>query len=177
MSEPTHVESSDSGSTPGTAATAPGASVGGGLRRAGSIALPALLVLFLSLGVVQIFLAGLGVFSLDGQQLGSPDETAFGLHRFVAILMSTVALLVVIAAAVARPGRRVVIMSVVLFLLVFVLQGVLAAAGEDTPIFGGLHAIFGIGSLGLAGSMLTAARAAGSPRGTRAAGPPRPSRR
>jgi hypothetical protein len=115
-------------------------------------------MLFLGLGVVQIFLAGLGVFSLDGAQLGGTDETAFDPHRFVAVVMSAVTLLVLIAALVARPGRQFVIMSVVLLLLVAVLQGVLASAGEDTALFGGLHALFGIGSLGLAGRMLAIGR-------------------
>jgi hypothetical protein len=115
-------------------------------------------MLYLGLGVVQIFLAGLGVFSLDGQQLGAADETAFAPHRFVAMVMAGVTLLIVIAAALARPGRRMVIMSVVLLLIVFVVQGLLASAGEDTSLFGGLHAIVGIASLGLAGRMLALAR-------------------
>jgi hypothetical protein len=115
-------------------------------------------MLYLGLGVVQIFLAGLGVFSLDGQQLGAADETAFAPHRFVAMVMAGVTLLIVIAAALARPGRRLVIMSVVLLLIVFVVQGLLASAGEDTSLFGGLHAIVGIASLGLAGRMLALAR-------------------
>jgi len=130
----------------------------GGVRGAGRATLPPLLMLYLGLGVVQIFLAGLGVFALDGEQLGGADETAFGPHRFVGTLMALVALLVVIAAAIARPGRQVVIMAVVLFLLVSVVQTVLATAGEDTALFGGLHAIVGIGSLGLAGRMLGVTR-------------------
>jgi hypothetical protein len=125
----------------------------GRLRRAGLAALSPLVMLFLALGFIQIFLAGLGVFSLDGEQLGSADESAFDPHRFVAMVMTAVAALVVLAAAVARPGRRIVITSVVLFLLVFVVQGVLAAAGEDTALFGGLHALVGIGTLGVAGHL------------------------
>jgi len=127
-------------------------------RRAGMAALGPVLMLYLGLGVVQIFLAGLGVFSLDGRQLGDPGETALDPHRFVGTVMGVVALLVLIAAAVARPSRRVVIQGVVLLVVAAVLQGVLAAAGEDTALFGGLHALFGIGSLGLAGSMLAAVR-------------------
>jgi hypothetical protein len=142
--------------SPGPASGQPGPA--GGVRRAGAAALPPLLMLFLGLGVVQIFLAGLGVFSLDGAQLGGTDETAFDPHRFVAVVMSAVTLLVLIAAVMARPGRQFVIMSVVLLLLVAVLQGVLASAGEDTALFGGLHALFGIGSLGLAGRMLAIGR-------------------
>jgi hypothetical protein len=150
---------SDSARTESSAASARARPAVGGIRRAGQVALPPLLMLYLGLGVVQIFLAGLGVFSLDGEQLGGTDETAFGPHRFVALLMTVVALLVV-AAAIARPGRQVVIMAVSLLLLVAVVQGVLASAGEDTALFGGLHALFGIGSLGLAGRMLSISRPA-----------------
>jgi hypothetical protein len=130
-----------------------------GARRIGLLTLPPLAMLYLGLGVVQIFLAGYGVFDLNGAQLGSKDETAFGPHRFVGLLMTVVALLLLIAAVVARPGRRIVIMAVTLLLIVAVLQGVLASAGDDTPFFGGLHALFGIGSLGLASVILTGTRA------------------
>jgi hypothetical protein len=130
-----------------------------GARRIGLLTLPPLAMLYLGLGVVQIFLAGFGVFDLNGAQLGSKDETAFGPHRFVGMLMTAVALLLVIAVAVARPGRRLVIAAVSLLLIVAVLQGVLASAGQDTPLFGGLHALFGIGSLGLASMILAGSRA------------------
>lgn len=129
-----------------------------GVRRAGQVTVPPLLMLFLGLGVVQIFLAGLGVFALEGEELGTPDETAFDPHRMVGLVMTVVTLLIMIAAALARPGRQVVIMAVVLFLLVAVLQSVLAQAGEDTAFFGGLHALFGIGSLGLASRLLVLTR-------------------
>jgi hypothetical protein len=144
--------------SPAPAGPAPAGAEPGRVRRAGLVALRPLVMLYLGLGAVQIFLAGLGVFALDGEQLGSADETAFGPHRFVGMLMSGAALLILIAVGLARPGRRIVIMSVVLFLLVFVGQSVLAAAGEDTPLFGGLHAIVGIGSLGLASALLSAGR-------------------
>jgi len=150
MTESTHAK-------PGQAPSRPELAVGS-VRRAGRAALPPLVMLFLVLGVVQIFLAGLGVFSLDGERLGDADETALDPHRFVALVMTAVALLIVLAAAAARPGRQIVIMSVVLLLLVSVVQSVLAAAGEDTALFGGLHALFGIGSLGLASRLLAVGR-------------------
>jgi hypothetical protein len=131
-----------------------------GARRAGLVSLPPLLMAFLGLGVVQIFLAGLGVFSLNGEQLGSAGETAFNPHRTVGNVMAAVALLIVIAVVVARPGRPIVIMAVSLFLVVGVLQSVLGNLGLDTPVFGGLHALFGIGSLGLASTLLVRTRAA-----------------
>ena len=157
MSESTNRESTTSTNQPpaeGPALT--------GVRRTGLITMPPLAMLFLGLGVVQIFLAGFGVFDLNGAELGSKDETAFDPHRFVGFLMTAVALLLLIAAIVARPGRRIVGLAVALLLIVAVLQGVLASLGEDTAVFGGLHALFGIGSLGLASSILAATRALSS---------------
>jgi Family of unknown function (DUF6220) len=129
-----------------------------GARRTAVRLMPPLSMLYLGLGVVQIFLAGYGVFDLNGAQLGSKGETAFGPHRFVGMLMTAAALLLLIAALVARPGRRLVIMAGSLLVVAAVLQSVLASLGEDTPLFGGLHALFGIGSLGLASSILAGTR-------------------
>jgi hypothetical protein len=52
---------------------------------------------------------------------------------------------------VARPGGRAIVLSFVLFLLTYTVQSILAAAGEDTPFFGGLHALDAFVILGLAG--------------------------
>jgi hypothetical protein len=65
-----------------------------------------LLAAFLLLGVVQIFLAGLGVFSLDGQKLGAAGETAFDPHPTLGFAMGGVALLILVLALLARPGAR-----------------------------------------------------------------------
>jgi hypothetical protein len=132
-----------------------------GFRGFGLTAIPPLSMLYLALGVIQIFLAGYGVFALNGRQLGSSGETAFDPHRMVGYLMALVALLLLIAAAIARPGRRLVIMAASLLVIVAVLQGVLASAGENAAVFGGLHALFGIGSLGLASTLLAGSRALG----------------
>jgi heme A synthase len=129
-----------------------------GVRAAALKTLRPLTMLFLGLGVVQIFLAGLGTFSLDGAKVGSADETAFDAHRALGMVLYLVSLLVLIAAAVARPNTRTVVQAGVLFVLVFAVQTVLAELGEDTPFFGGLHAIFGIGSLGVASAVLAGTR-------------------
>jgi len=149
---------SEPAATAASADSAPAAGPGlTGARQIGLRSLPPLSMLFLTLGVVQIFLAGYGVFALDGDKLGSSNETAFDPHRLVGNLMLVVALLVLIAAVVARPGRRLLIMAVALLVVVGLL-GALASAGEDTPFFGGLHALFGIGSLGLASVVLAGSR-------------------
>jgi hypothetical protein len=115
-------------------------------------------ILFLVLGAVQIFLAGVGVFDLDGHKLGSSGETAFDPHRVNGDIMSAVALVLLILVLVARPGARLIVLSVVLFLLMAVGQTLLAAGGEDQAWVGGLHAIVGIGLLGLAARTLVESR-------------------
>lgn len=129
-----------------------------GLRRAAFIGYRWLLLVFLLLGLVQIFLAGLGIFDLDGQELGAPGETAFDPHRTLGFAMGGVALIILVLALIARPDVRTVILAAVLFLLAFLLQSILAALGEDTPFFGGLHALDGIVILGIAGFLQGSSR-------------------
>jgi hypothetical protein len=115
-------------------------------------------MLFLLLGAVQIFLAGLGVFNLDGRKVGASGETAFDPHRDNGDVMSLVALLLLVLVLVARPGARLIVQTLVLFLLMAVGQPLLAAGGDDQAWLGGLHAIVGIGLLGLASRLLTESR-------------------
>jgi hypothetical protein len=131
-----------------------------GARGAAFKAVRPLSMLFLLLGVVQIFLAGLGVFSLDGEKLGTAGESAFDPHRINGNIMAAVALVILIAVLVARPGRRAIILAVTLLVIVAVLQSALAALGMDTPLFGGLHALFGIGALALASVLMADGRRA-----------------
>jgi hypothetical protein len=99
---------------------------------------------FLVCGAVQVFLAGLGVFSQSGDPGIDP-------HRFFALVLAAVALVVVVLAAVARAGARIIGLCVLLFLLVFLLQGFLAVWGRDNAWFGALHALDGLLLIGLAG--------------------------
>jgi len=117
-----------------------------------------LLMLFLLLGVLQIFLAGVGVFDLHGAELGSKGETAFDPHRYNGFLMEAVALLILVAALVARASSRTVWMTVALLVLTAVLQSVLADLGEDSAFVGGLHALDGLVILGIAGFLHGTAR-------------------
>jgi Family of unknown function (DUF6220) len=134
----------------GAAANA-GASSAGGLRGVGFAAYRWLLRIFLLLGVVQFFLAGLGVFDLHGQKLGASDEHAFDSHRLLGFILAALTILILVAALLARMGTRVVVFCVVLLLLSGVVQSVLADLGSDTAFFGGLHALDGLAILGLAG--------------------------
>ena len=57
---------------------------------------------FLVCGAVQIFLAGLGVFSAGGDPGIDP-------HRFFALVLAGVAFVAVVLAAVARAGARTIV--------------------------------------------------------------------
>src|SRR3984885_882114 len=125
-------------------------------RRAAQVAYRWLLLGFLLLGAVQIFLAGLGAFRIDNT--GASGDTAFAPHRAVGFAMAGVALVILVLALVARPGLRAVMGSVVLFLLVFLVQSLLASLADNTVWFGGLHALDGLAILGLAAFLCLAAR-------------------
>jgi hypothetical protein len=100
---------------------------------------------FLLCGAVQIFLAGLGVFGGGGGPGIDP-------HRYFALVLAGLALVIAVLAAVARAGTRAIVLSVLIFVLVFLVQGFLAAWGqEDSAWFGGLHALDGLLIIGLAG--------------------------
>jgi hypothetical protein len=129
-----------------------------GVRRGAYIGYQWVLAVFLLLGVVQIFLAGLGVFDLNGKKLGAEGETAFDPHRMVGFAMSGLSLIILILALIARRSVSSMVLSVVLVLLSAVAQSVLAGLGEDAAFFGGLHALDGLAILGIAGYLHGAAR-------------------
>jgi hypothetical protein len=114
------------------------------------------LLLFLIAGVLQIFLAGMGVFDINGRRL--EDATSFDPHRALGFAMGGAAVILLILAIVVRAGRRTIILSIVLALLTAFMQSLLASAGEDTAFFGGLHALDGLVILGIAGFMHADAR-------------------
>lgn len=126
------------------------------LRRAAQTGYRWLLLAFLLLGAVQIFLAGLGAFRIDN--LGVSGDTAFAPHRAVGFAMAGVALLILVLALIARPGARALIGSAVLFLLLVLVQSLLASLADNTVWFGGLHALDGLAILGIAAYLYLAAR-------------------
>ena len=127
-----------------------------GLRRAAQTGYRWLLLAFLVLGAVQIFLAGLGAFRIDN--LGVSGDTAFAPHRAVGFAMGGVALFILVLALIARPGVHAVIGSVLLFVLAFLVQSLLASLADNTVWFGGLHALDGLAILGIAAFLYLAAR-------------------
>ncbi len=114
---------------------------------------------FLLLGVVQIFLAGLGVFSLQDQTLaGAGGDTAFAPHRSVGFALAGIALLILVLALIARPGAHAITGSAVLVVLTSLVQSLLAGLGDDHALYGGLHAFDGLLILGIAGYLYARAR-------------------
>jgi Family of unknown function (DUF6220) len=101
------------------------------------------LTLFLVDGLLQIALAGWGAFS--------DDKDAFEPHEANAAVLAALALLAVVLAAVAREGTRAIGACVVLLLVVSPVQMLLASLGDDAAFWGALHALVGLGALGLAG--------------------------
>ena len=128
-----------------------------------------LLLVFLLAGAVQIFLAGLGVFRLQDNGLEAPaGDSAFAPHRALGFAMAGIALLILVSALAARVGARAIILSAVLVLLTSIVQSLLAGLGEDTAVYGGLHALDGLLIIGIAGylygSALASRRGAGKRR-------------
>lgn len=104
-----------------------------GYRRKANIGMMYTAMLFAVLGIVQIFLAGAGVFGSD-----------FDMHVTLGRILSAVALLVLVLAVVARPSKAVVVWSVVLVLLAAGATSALANTGWGSAWLGGLHALSGI---------------------------------
>lgn len=113
-----------------------------GARRAAHVAFGYLTALFAAGVLVQVFLAGAGVFGMtttDAEHAGS-----FGLHRAFGNALGITAGVLLLLALVARHSLRVVIGALVLALLTEVAQHGLAAAGSSDRWFGGLHAADGV---------------------------------
>ena len=72
--------------------------------------------------------------------------------------MGGIALVILILALIARPGTRAVILSAVLFLLVFLAQSLLASLADHAVGFGGLHALDGLAILAIAAFLYVSVR-------------------
>jgi hypothetical protein len=94
-------------------------------------------VLFVAGVVVQVFLAGMGVFD-------SPAD--FDTHRNWGYMLEILPILMLVLSAIGRLGRRQAIFAVVLFLM-FLLQSVLVAMRVDYPVVAALHPLNGFAIL------------------------------
>jgi len=88
--------------------------------------------------VIQVFLAGLGVFD---------DPASFVTHRDFGYLIGWFVLAIVIVALVGREPRRIIGLSLLLIVL-FALQSVFVALREDLPAIAALHPLNGFLILG-----------------------------
>lgn len=103
--------------------------------------------------VVQIFFAGLGIYGADGSPTDDDASSTLDLHRGIGhIITQPVALLILIIALLARPGRKIIPLNIALFVMGIV-QVALGIAGEGTPFLGGLHAVNAIIVLALAATL------------------------
>ena len=84
--------------------------------------------------VVQVFLAGLGVFD---------SPTAFATHRDFGYTFGLLTLVMVVIAAVGRLPRRLIGLSA-LTLLQYALQSVFIAFRQDMPVVAALHPVNGM---------------------------------
>ena len=95
-----------------------------------------------TLVVVQFALAGYGAFSAFSHHKG------FGPHEILGTIIGVFTLLVLIAAAIARPSARVVYTAVTLFVLSGPIQPILASIGKNHAWVGAIHALVGVLILG-----------------------------
>jgi hypothetical protein len=93
--------------------------------------------------VVQVFLAGLGVFD-------SPER--FQTHAGWGYLLELLPIVLLVLAVVGRLGRRQVIYPIALFAM-FILQSILVALRTDMPVVAALHPVNGFAIL-LVGIMM-----------------------
>jgi hypothetical protein len=89
--------------------------------------------LFVACSVLQVFLAGLGVFG---------DPAAFITHRDFGYLFGWLIIVLIVAAIVGRMGRMYIGGSVLLMVL-FTLQSVFVAVRADMPGVAALHPLNG----------------------------------
>ena len=83
--------------------------------------------------VVQVFLAGLGVFD---------DPSAFITHRDFGFMLELLPIVMLVAAIVGRMGRGYIGGAVLLFVQ-FMLQSVFVALRTDMPVVAALHPVNG----------------------------------
>lgn len=109
------------------------------MRTFSQTAYPAVAGLFVACAIVQVFLAGLGVFD---------SPTAFVTHRGFGYTFGWLTLVLLVVALAGRMPRRFVGLSVLLLVL-FALQSVFVALREDLPAIAALHPVNGFFILGV----------------------------
>jgi Family of unknown function (DUF6220) len=103
------------------------------MRSVGRNVYLALTWLFVAGLLVQVFLAGRGVFD-------SPLE--FETHRTFGYTLELIPIILLVLGLIAGVGRRLAILAVVVFLM-FLLQSVFVLARESSPTIAALHPVNG----------------------------------
>ncbi len=116
---------------------------GTGFRRGARVGYRWLLLLFLLAVAVQIFLAGLGVFSFGNGDRAGGDH-AFSAHQGLGFAIAGASILLLVLAIAARAGKLAVWLAVALVVQTNLLQSLLDSLGDDSAAFGGLHALDGL---------------------------------
>jgi uncharacterized protein DUF6220 len=101
-------------------------------------ALPFAAGAFVACAIVQVFLAGLGVFD---------DPGSFITHRNFGYTFGWLTLVILVLAIVGRGGRRLIGLAALLLVL-FSLQSVFVALRTDLPAVAALHPLNGFAILG-----------------------------
>ena len=128
-----------------------------GLRRAAQAGYRWLLLVFLLAVAVQIFLAGLGAFSLGNGDRSGGDH-AFSVHQGLGFAIAGVSILILALAIAARAGRLALWLAGALVVQTCLLQSLLDGLAGNTAVFGGLHALDGLLIAASAGAQYALAR-------------------
>jgi hypothetical protein len=116
---------------------------GSRVRRVARTAYRWLLLVFLLAVAVQIFLAGLGVFSFGNGDRAGGDH-AFGAHQGLGFAIAGASILLLVLAIAARPGKLTLWLAGALVVQTCLLQSLLDGLAGGTAAFGGLHALDGL---------------------------------
>jgi hypothetical protein len=98
--------------------------------------------LFFAGVLVQVFLAGVGVFGINNLKIA--NASSFDPHRAWGSILMVISLVLLIVALIAWQSRRTTISAFLLALLTVIAQNVLAALGDSNKWAGGLHALDGM---------------------------------
>jgi hypothetical protein len=113
-----------------------------GYRRKVDTVYAYLSALFFAGVLVQVFLAGVGVFGINALKVA--NASSFNAHRAWGFVLMLTSLVLLIIALIAWQSARTMISTFVLALLTVIAQNVLAALGDSNKWFGGLHALDGM---------------------------------
>jgi hypothetical protein len=98
--------------------------------------------LFFAGVLLQVFLAGVGVFGINNLKVA--NASSFNAHRAWGFILMLTSLVLLIVALAAWQSARTMISAFVLALLTVIAQNVLAALGDSNKWVGGLHALDGM---------------------------------